>query len=120
MKKTSAFIEENWKKVYIYTGDEYISRIFSFEDTIVERLDTNTSINKIANSCIGILSMMKDFTTSYCKTTASSIKNNKKKMSIILSATIVPNPLSNGISLYFFTITALEISPDLGTVKFNK
>lgn len=54
MKKNNPYIEGNWKKVYIYTGDEYISRIFSFEDTIVERLDTNTSINKIANTIQGV------------------------------------------------------------------
>ena len=54
MKKNNPFVEENWKKVYIYTGDEYISRIFSFEDTIVERLDTNSSINKIINTIQGV------------------------------------------------------------------
>jgi len=54
MKKNNPFIEENWKKIYIYTGDEYISRIFSFEDTIVERLDTNSSINKIVNTIQGV------------------------------------------------------------------
>jgi DNA polymerase III delta subunit len=50
MKKTNPHIEDNWKKVYIYTGDEYISRIFNFSETIVERLDTNTSVSKIINS----------------------------------------------------------------------
>ncbi len=54
MKKNNPFVEENWKKIYIYTGDEYISRIFSFEDTIVERLDTNSSINKIVNTIQGV------------------------------------------------------------------
>ena len=54
MKKNNPFVEENWKKIYIYTGDEYISRIFSFEDTIVERLDANSSINKIVNTIQGV------------------------------------------------------------------
>ena len=47
MKKTNQYTESNWNKVYIYTGDEYISRIFNFPDCIIERLDTNTSVSKI-------------------------------------------------------------------------
>ena len=49
MKKTNPYTESNWNKVYIYTGDEYISRIFNFPDCIIERLDTNTSVSKIIN-----------------------------------------------------------------------
>ena len=45
-----------------------------------------------------------------------------KKMikSTILSATIVPKPLSNGMFSYFFSKAALVISPDRGMVRFTK
>ena len=55
MKKTNPNLESNWQKVYVYTGDDYISRIYVlFDDCIEERFDTTTSIAKIQNTLQGI------------------------------------------------------------------
>jgi DNA polymerase III delta subunit len=55
MKKTNQNLESNWQKVYVYTGDDYISRIYVlFDDCIEEKFDTTTSIAKIQNTLQGI------------------------------------------------------------------
>ena len=55
MKKTNPNLESNWQKVYVYTGDDYISRIYVlFDDCLEERLDSTTSIAKLQNILQGI------------------------------------------------------------------
>ena len=55
MKKTNPNLESNWQKVYVYTGDDYISRIYVlFDDCIEERLDSTTSIARLQNILQGI------------------------------------------------------------------
>ena len=55
MKKTNQNLESNWQKVYVYTGDDYISRIYVlFDDCIEERLDSTTSIARLQNILQGI------------------------------------------------------------------
>ncbi len=53
-KQQNNYSEENWKKVYIYTGDEFLSRMYTFPDCYIEALDSNASINKIVSSLKGI------------------------------------------------------------------
>ena len=62
----------------------------------------------------------KPYSLSNCE--MNPMRTNKKKTikSTILSATIVPKALSNGIFSYFFIRAAREISPERGTVKFTK
>ena len=55
MKKTNPNLESNWQKVYVYTGDDFISRIYVlFDDCIEEKFDTTTSIAKLQNTLQGI------------------------------------------------------------------
>lgn len=55
MKKTNQNLESNWQKVYVYTGDDFISRIYVlFDDCIEEKFDTTTSIAKLQNTLQGI------------------------------------------------------------------
>lgn len=55
MKKTNQNLESNWQKVYVYTGDDYISRIYVLcDDCIEERFDSTTSIAKLQNILQGI------------------------------------------------------------------
>jgi DNA polymerase III delta subunit len=55
MKKTNQNLESNWQKVYVYTGDDYISRIYIlFDGCIEEKFDSTTSIAKIQNTLQGI------------------------------------------------------------------
>ena len=55
MKKTNPNLESNWQKVYVYTGDDFISRIYVlFDDCIEEKFDTTTSIPKLQNTLQGI------------------------------------------------------------------
>jgi DNA polymerase III delta subunit len=55
MKKTNPNLESNWQKVYVYTGDDFISRIYVlFDDCIEEKFDTTTSIPKLKNTLQGI------------------------------------------------------------------
>jgi len=68
----------------------------------------------------GNLSKINVFTMSNWTKKATIINPKRIIMSIILSAIIDPKPLSKGTLLYFFSTNALEISPDLGTVKFIK
>lgn len=53
-KQQNNYSEENWKKVYIYTGDEFLSKMYTFPDCHVEIFDNNTSISKIISSLKGI------------------------------------------------------------------
>lgn len=55
MKKTNQNLESNWQKVHVYTGDDFISRIYVlFDDCIEEKFDTTTSIAKLQNTLQGI------------------------------------------------------------------
>ena len=55
MKKTNSYLEDNWKKVYVYTGDDFISRLYVlFDEYIEERFDSTTSIAKLQNTLQGI------------------------------------------------------------------
>ena len=68
----------------------------------------------------GIYSNRKFLSVSNSKTTAVRMKKSKTIKSTIRSEIIVPNPLSKGTPSYFVSKAALEISPDLGIVKFKK
>ena len=55
MKKTNPNLESNWQKVYVYTGDDFISRIYVlFDDCIEEKFDSTTSIAKLQNTLQGV------------------------------------------------------------------
>ena len=55
MKKTNPNLESNWQKVYVYTGDDFISRIYVlYDDCIEEKFDSTTSIAKLQNTLQGI------------------------------------------------------------------
>ena len=81
---------------------------------------TNPTIEKTKSFINGILSRMNALATLNCRKIANNINNKSTIMSTRRSATMLPKPLSNGMPLYFLTMTALEISPDLGTVKLSR
>ena len=83
-KQQNNYSEENWKKVYIYTGDEFLSRMYTFPDCYIEIFDNNTSLNKITSALKGInffdqpkLVKIYNPNTEQCKTIAEVINNFK-------------------------------------------